>query len=169
LAYKQLFDLLILARSRRKFHSPRPLLSGRIIALVYFVYVGILAATATCGFGGDRVDEVFGGSCAPGFCYLVAPSWVAADDPQTLAEALMLGGLVSYISRPPDRIGLLRMAVLVTLGSFIKHNVVAISLAITFRYGDPLAPPAVFLVRVLHRCCRERLRNYTPCRRRCLC
>ena len=97
-----------------------------------FVAVGILATAATRRFGGDRVDAVFGGGCAFGFCYLIAPSWVAADDPQTLAEALMLGGLVSYISRPPDRIGLLRTAVLVTLGGFVKHNVVAIPLAITF-------------------------------------
>jgi hypothetical protein len=108
------------------------LLSGRIIALVSFVAVGILAAGAIRRFGGDRVDAVFGGGCALGFCYLVAPSWVAADDPQTLAEALMLGGLFSYISRPPDRLSLLRTAVLVTLGGFVKHNVVAIPLAITF-------------------------------------
>jgi hypothetical protein len=44
----------------------------------------------------------------------------------------MIGGLVSYISRPPDRISLLRTAVLVTMGGFVKHNVVAIPLAITF-------------------------------------
>ena len=108
------------------------LLSGRIISLVSFVTVGILAAATIRRFGGDRIDAVFGGGCARGFCYLVAPSWVAADDPQTLAEALMIGGFVSYISRPPDRISLLRTAVLVMLGGFVKHNVVAIPLAITF-------------------------------------
>jgi hypothetical protein len=108
------------------------LLSGRIIALVSFFTVGILAAAAIRRFGGDRIDAVFGGGCALGFCYLVAPSWVAVDDPQTLAEALMLGGLVSYISRPPDRLSLLRTAVFVTLGGFVKHNVLAIPLAITF-------------------------------------
>jgi hypothetical protein len=108
------------------------LLSGRIIALVSFFTVGILAAAAIRRFGGDRIDAVFGGGCALGFCYLVAPSWVAVDDPQTLAEALMLGGLVSYISRPRDRLSLLRTAVFVTLGGFVKHNVLAIPLAITF-------------------------------------
>jgi hypothetical protein len=97
-----------------------------------FFAVRILAAAAIRRFGSDRVDAVFGGGCALGYCYLVAPSWVAADDPQTLAEAIMLGGLVSYISRAPDRIGLFRTAVLVTLGGFVKHNVVAIPLAITF-------------------------------------
>ena len=109
-----------------------PLLSGRIIALVSFVAVGVLSAAAVRRFGGDRVDAVFGGACSLGFCYLVAPAWVAVDDPQTLGEAMMLAGLVSYISRPPDRLSLLRTALLVTLGAFVKHNVVAIPLAITF-------------------------------------
>jgi len=108
------------------------LLSGRIIALMSFVAVGVLAGAAILRFGGDRVDAVFGGGCALGFCYLIAPAWVAADDPQTFGEAIMLGGLVSYISRPPDQLSLLRTAFLVVLGGFVKHNIVAIPLAITF-------------------------------------
>jgi hypothetical protein len=107
------------------------LLSGRIIALVSFFAVGVLAAVAIRRFGGDRVDAVFGGGCALGFCYLVAPAWIAVDDPQTLGEAMMLAGLVSHISRPPDRLSLLRTALLVTFGAFVKHNIVAIPLVIT--------------------------------------
>src|SRR6516164_5385292 len=108
------------------------LLSGRFIALISFVAVGVLAGTAIRRFGGDRVDAVFGGGCALGFCFLIAPAWIAVDDPQTFGEAIMLGGLVSYISRPPDRLSLLRTALLVVLGGFVKHNLVAIPLAITF-------------------------------------
>jgi hypothetical protein len=108
------------------------LLSGRVIALVSFVAVGLLAAAAIRRLGGDRTDAVFGAACALGFSYLVAPTWIAVDDPQTFGEAIMLGGLVSYISRPPDRLSLLRTALLVVLGCFVKHNVVAIPLAITF-------------------------------------
>ena len=108
------------------------LLSGRIIALMSFLAVGLLAGAAVRSLGGDRTDAVFGAGCALGFCYLVAPAWVAVDDPQTFGEAIMLGGLVSYISRPPDRLSLLRTALLVVLGGFVKHNLVAIPLAITF-------------------------------------
>ena len=108
------------------------LLSGRIIALMSFVAVGLLVGAAIRRLGGDTADAVFGAGCALGFCYLVAPAWVAVDDPQTFGEAIMLGGLVSYISRPPDRLSLLRTAVLVVVGGFVKHNVVAIPLAITF-------------------------------------
>jgi hypothetical protein len=107
------------------------LLAGRIVAALSFVAIGVLAAAATRGFGGDRIDALFGGACAAGFCYLVAPSWIAVDDPQTLAEAIMLGALVSYLGGGQSRVVLLRTALLVALGVFVKHNVVAIPLAIT--------------------------------------
>lgn len=107
------------------------LLSGRLVSLVAFGAVGVFAAMAVRRFGGGRTDAVFGAGCAMGFCYLVAPAWIIADDPQTLGEAVMLGALVSYIARPPDRLNLLRTAFLVVLGGFVKHNLVAIPIAIT--------------------------------------
>lgn len=107
------------------------LLSGRLVALASFAAIAVLAATAVRRFGGGRTDAVFGAGCAAGFCYLMAPAWIVVDDPQTLGEAVMLGALVSYIGRPPDRLKLLRTAFLVVLGGFIKHNLVAIPIAIT--------------------------------------
>ena len=107
------------------------LLSGRLVSLVSFVAVGVLAAILTRRFGGRRTDAVFGAACAMGFCYLVAPAWIVADDPQTLGEAVMLGALVSYSARPPDRFNLLRTAFILVLAGFIKHNLVAIPIAIT--------------------------------------
>jgi hypothetical protein len=106
------------------------LLSGRLTSLVSFAVIGVFAAVATCRFGGARKDAVFGAGCAMGFCYLIAPAWIMADDPQTLAEAVMLGALVSHVGRPPDRLNLLRTAFLVVLGGFVKHNLVAIPAAI---------------------------------------
>jgi hypothetical protein len=107
------------------------LLSGRLVALVSFAAIAVLAAMAVRLFGGGRTDAVFGAGCAAGFCYLMAPAWIIADDPQTLGEAVMLGALVSYIARPPDRLNLLRTAFLVVLGGFVKHNLAAIPIAIT--------------------------------------
>ena len=60
------------------------LLSGRLVALVSFMAIAVLAAIAIRRFGGGRTDAVFGAGCAMGFCYLVAPAWIIADDPQTL-------------------------------------------------------------------------------------
>jgi hypothetical protein len=107
------------------------LLSGRIIALLSFVAVGFLAAVATRRFGGDLVDAEFGGGCAFAFCYLIAPAWVAVDDPQTLGEAVMLGGLVSYFAGSPERRALFRTALFIVLALFVKHNLVAIPIVIT--------------------------------------
>ena len=107
------------------------LLSGRLVGLISFAAIGLFAGILTRRLGGGRSDAVFGAGCAMGFCYLVAPTWIIADDPQTLGEAVMLGALVSYIMRPGDRLGLLRTAFLVVFGGFIKHNLVAIPIAIT--------------------------------------
>jgi hypothetical protein len=107
------------------------LLCGRLVSLVSFAAIAIFAAMAVRRFGGGRTDAVFGAGCAMGFCYLMAPAWVIADDPQTLGEAVMLGAFVSYIARPPDRLHLLCTAFFVVLGGFIKHNLIAIPIAIT--------------------------------------
>jgi hypothetical protein len=122
-------SFLIIAGVNVLFHDL--LLSGRLVALVSFAAIVVLAATAVRRLGGGRTDAVFGAGCAAGFCYLMAPAWIIADDPQMLGEAVMLGALVSYIARPPDRFNLLRTAFLVVLGGFIKHNLVAIPIVIT--------------------------------------
>ena len=107
-------SFLIIAAANVLFHDL--LLSGRLVALVSFAAIAVFAARAVRRFGGGRTDAVFGAGCATGFCYLMAPAWIIADDPQTLGEAVMLGALVSYIARPPDRLTLLRTAFLVVLG-----------------------------------------------------
>ena len=107
------------------------LLSGRLVALLSFVAVGGLAAIATARLGANRTGALFAGACALGFCYLAAPDWVAVDDPQTLAEAIMLAGFVVYLAGPAGRARLLATAVLVVLAGFTKHNLVAIPIAIT--------------------------------------
>jgi hypothetical protein len=107
------------------------LISGRIVALLSLVTIGLLAAIATRCFGGDRIDAIFGSGCTLGFCYLVAPAWIMVDDPQTLGEAMMLAGLVCYLARAPNVRRLVFTALLVVSAGFTKHNLVAIPLAIT--------------------------------------
>jgi len=107
------------------------LLSGRLVAVLSFAAVGLLAAAAVAQRGGNRTDALFAGASALGFCYLAAPAWVAVDDPQTLAEAIMLGGLVVYLTGPAGRARLSATAGLVMLAGFTKHNLVAIPIAIT--------------------------------------
>jgi hypothetical protein len=108
------------------------LICGRIVALLSFAAIGVLAAMATRRFGGDRIDAIFGSGCTLGFCYLAAPAWIMVDDPQTLGEAVMLAGLASYLARSPNLLKLLFTALLVVSAGFIKHNLVAIPLAVAF-------------------------------------
>jgi hypothetical protein len=107
------------------------LLSGRLVSLLSFVAVGLLAGTITRKFGGDRFDGIFSSGCALGFAYLAAPRWIATDDPQTLAEAIMLGGMACYVSGPITRRRLSWTALLIILAGFTKHNLLAIPSAIT--------------------------------------
>jgi hypothetical protein len=106
------------------------LLSGRIVALASFIAIGLLAAVMTRRLGGNRIDAAFSGGCVLGFYYLIAPAWIAVDDPQALAEALMLAGLAIYLGGTPTYSRLLATALLVVLAGFTKHNLVAIPLAI---------------------------------------
>ena len=108
-----------------------PLLSGRIVALISFIAIGVLAAVVTLRLGGGRSGALLSGGCALGFYYLAAPAWIAVDDPQSLAEALMLCGLAAYVGRPRTRRMLLQVAILIMLAGFTKHSLVAIPLAIT--------------------------------------
>jgi hypothetical protein len=107
------------------------LLSGRLVALLSFAAVGGLAAIVTAWLGANRTGALFAGACALGFFYLAAPDWVAVDDPQTLAEAIMLAGFAVYLAGPAGRARLLATAGLVVLAGFTKHNLVAIPIAIT--------------------------------------
>ena len=94
--------------------------SGRLVALMSFVAVGWLAAVATARLGANRTAALFAAACALGFFYLAAPDWVAVDDPQTLAEAIMLAGFVTYLAEPPGRARLLATAGLIMLAGFTK-------------------------------------------------
>jgi hypothetical protein len=122
-------SFLIIASVNRLVHDL--LLSGRIVALLSFAAIGMLVAVAIRRFGGERIDAVFGAGCALGFCYLIAPAWIIVDDPQTLGEAVMIGGLISYLSEPAGRLGLVRTAFLIVLAAFIKHNLLSTPVAIT--------------------------------------
>jgi hypothetical protein len=107
------------------------LLSGRLVASLSFAALSVLAAMATARLGGKLREALFAGACALGFSYLAAPDWIAVDDPQTLAEAIMLGGLVVHLGGPAGRARLAATAGLVMLAGFTKHNLVAIPIAIT--------------------------------------
>jgi hypothetical protein len=104
---------------------------GRALSLL-----GLLATVAGSAFivrrlGGERLDAAFAAACVLGFLLVQAPSWIGANDPQLLAEGLMIGGLACYLG---GRVGPARLAatvLLFALAGFTKHNLVAIPAAVT--------------------------------------
>lgn len=111
-----------------------PIVAGRLICLV-----SLLAVTAMI----ERIIARFGGAwpwrlaTAATFLLIiagVAQRYVAADDPQWMAEAIMVAGLLLLIRADgamPDRRQIIGACLLMLTSGLIKHNQVALPLAVT--------------------------------------
>ena len=109
-------------------------MTGRIVATASLLASAALAGLCVARLGGG----LRGALAASGLMLLFAATtfraYVAMDDPQWLAHALMLGGLTVLLHDPPDRIRLRRVAaaaLLVAAGGFVKHSLVGLPLAAT--------------------------------------
>jgi hypothetical protein len=108
------------------------LMIGRTINLMALAATAIGSALLVRRLGGGWLAATFGAACVLGFQAIQAPDWIAADDPQMLAQMFMTGGLLVYLG---DRTSLRRLActaALLGLGGFTKHNLVAIPATISF-------------------------------------
>jgi hypothetical protein len=135
---------------------PDALRAGRLLSLLAFlavaVGIGWLARRST---GSDRLG-VFAGL---GFAALMGAAfdeYVGMNDPQLMAHAFMLGGLLLVTGgRGPLRLAC--AALLMLLGGLVKHNVVVVPLAVTFwllgrdrrAFGTWLAASAVLVAGAL--------------------
>jgi hypothetical protein len=76
------------------------LMIGRGLDAGAFAMIGVLVAFIIRRFGGGAIDMAYGVACTIGFQAIQANNWIATDEPQMLAEALMLSGLLCYVSGP---------------------------------------------------------------------
>ncbi|GBQ86575.1 hypothetical protein AA13595_1925 [Gluconacetobacter johannae DSM 13595] len=111
------------------------IVAGRIVALLALLASGALVACCVRRLGGAGRPAVAAGLLLLLNAATIFPAYVAMDDPQWLAHALMLGGLAMLLgdARHP-RHGVARVALaalLVVAGGFVKHNLVALPLAVT--------------------------------------
>ncbi len=116
------------------------ILAGRVLALL-----ALLAAAALTGLSARFLGAPTRGAIAAGLLVLLYTStfyrtYVAMDDPQWLAHAVMLGGLAVLLrGRGLARLtrgelpvaNLIGAAVLMVAGGFIKHNLIALPLSAT--------------------------------------
>ena len=114
------------------------IVGGRLVALVsLFCCAGLLGLCVRRLGGGGRA------ACAAALLLLLTTatfyrSYVAMDDPQWLAHAMMLGSLAlllrAGVPRWPDSgapVRIVLAALLMTAGGFVKHNLVALPAAVT--------------------------------------
>ncbi len=107
------------------------LLIGRAVNLAAFLSISALAALIVRRLGGSRCAVLLAIAGVIGFQQIQAVAWIGANEPQMLAEALILGGLLCHLSGASTQGRLAATALLVVTGLFVKHNLVAIPLAIT--------------------------------------
>ncbi|WP_162875577.1 ArnT family glycosyltransferase [Sphingomonas crusticola] len=111
-----------------------PIIAGRIICLGSLIATTLLIERIIARFGGSRW---WGAAAAAVFLLIiatVAQRYLAADDPQWLAEAPMVASLLLLIGRTaemPSRARLVAACLLMLLGGLIKHNQVALPIATT--------------------------------------
>jgi hypothetical protein len=107
------------------------LLAGRVLNL------GALAAVVVCGAlfvrrcAGGLPEMLFAAGCVLGFQEIQAGEWLAVDEPQMLAQALVFVGLLCYVSGPPSFGRLLCCALCFAAGGFVKQIVVVFPAAVT--------------------------------------
>jgi hypothetical protein len=116
------------------------ILAGRVQALISLLSAAALTGLCVRFLGGARRAALAAGL----FLLLNMATWfrtyIAMDDPQWLAQAIMLGGLAVLLRNG----GLLRLtggrlpflaiagaALLMVAGGFVKHNLIALPLAVT--------------------------------------
>jgi hypothetical protein len=107
------------------------LIAGRVLNLASLAAVSLSGALVVRRCGGGGPEMLFAAGCIIGFQEVQAAQWLAADEPQMLAEAFALAGFLCYVSGPPSFARLLGCALLFAAGGFVKHIVVVFPAAVT--------------------------------------
>lgn len=107
-----------------------PVLAGRLLSFLSLLLVSAGVARAVALLGGGRWEAAFAGLFALGLFAAHATHYVGMNDPQMLGHLFMTGGLLVYLSGPPQPRRLLAVALVLSLGLFVKYNLVALPAAI---------------------------------------
>ncbi|MDB5360831.1 MAG: conserved rane protein of unknown function [Rhodospirillales bacterium] len=113
-----------------------PWLGGVVIAGRILSLAGLLVTAGAAGFivqrlGGRRTEAAITMIAVLGFWVVQARQWTAVDDPQALGQAFMTLALACHVGGARSLRRLWATALLVGLGAFTKHNLIAIPVAIT--------------------------------------
>jgi hypothetical protein len=108
-----------------------PLRAGRYVSLISVLLLSAGVGYAVLKLGGKIYHGVFAGVFCLGLFLIYAIEYVGMNDPQMLAHVFVLGGLLIYLNNSYRNRDLFFVAFLMVVGLFIKHNLLALPLAIT--------------------------------------
>ncbi|GAA4504881.1 hypothetical protein [Gluconacetobacter tumulicola] len=110
------------------------IVAGRLVALLALLASAGLVTGCVRRMGGTPAAAMLAGLLMALYAATSFHGYVAMDDPQWLAHAVMLAGLATLLPAGADRFRPGRVAaaaLLVVAGGFVKHNLVALPLAVT--------------------------------------
>jgi len=106
------------------------IIAGRLISLLSFGFVCFGIFFAARRMGANTIEALFAALFFAGGL-LVFSDYVGMDDPQMLAHAVAMGGFLLLLQEPRTTRSIAIAALLFVIAAFIKHNVVAMALAMT--------------------------------------
>ncbi|HKK72484.1 MAG TPA: glycosyltransferase family 39 protein [Candidatus Krumholzibacteria bacterium] len=107
-----------------------PLVAGRVVALVSLIVVVVCVGRIASAIAACRAIGVLAAVLALGLVTVHYDQYVAMNDPQLFGHALQFLGLTLFVRRLDDPRARLGSLVLVVLGGTVKHNLVAVPLAL---------------------------------------
>jgi hypothetical protein len=106
------------------------IVAGRIVSLIAFAAIAVQLTVIARHFGASRTVALLPAAWF-GAMLLLSSDYVGMDDPQMLAHAVSLAGLMVLLRKPSWRFAVPAAAALFAAAVFVKHNVVALPLATT--------------------------------------
>jgi hypothetical protein len=104
--------------------------AGRIVSLLSFFFVSFGVFAAALRLGCKRLAAFFAALLFAGGLLIFA-DYVGMDDPQLLAHAIAMAGFLVLLAEPRGTVHIAAAAALFVLAFFVKHNVIAMAVAVT--------------------------------------
>jgi hypothetical protein len=104
--------------------------AGRLVAWLAFAAVTGLIVAISLRLHSDRIAAALAGMLFAAFMVINYDIYVGMNDPQMLAHAIMLAGLWSLLRRPHLPSSAFVAAALMAIALFVKHNILALPLAV---------------------------------------
>jgi hypothetical protein len=105
-----------------------PLYVGRAVSILATLGIGIEVGVVVRQLGGSRFASVFAGLWVIAILARSFNFYVGRDDPQLLAEFVMMLGLIWFLRNSSRGFSATLPLLLMVLAGFVKHNVVAVPL-----------------------------------------